>query len=159
MLLNYASYSPSAPVVRLQNIVDGDGRTNFIYYTANAFSTNLISQVVDGFGRTSSLLYDTTGHLTIEAEEAEPRAELRVGCRDPFEQMPPAHEQAKQRSSDRIGHRPCLMREERNRQCGPGQSKRKICAEGAQVASSRHTGTPRYDRGENGEQGRHCDRQ
>ena len=64
ILLNYANYSPNGPVVRLQNVVDGDGRTNFIYYTADAFSTNLISQVVDAFGRSSSLLYDANGHLT-----------------------------------------------------------------------------------------------
>ena len=66
MRLHYASYTPGAlPVIRLQNVVDGDGRTNLIFYTAtNGFSTNLISQVVDPFGRTNSLAYDSSGRLT-----------------------------------------------------------------------------------------------
>ena len=62
--LTYFGYDPGAPVVRLQYVIDGDGRTNFIYYTNNAYSTNLISQVVDPFGRTNSLAYDTNGCLT-----------------------------------------------------------------------------------------------
>jgi len=46
-------------------VIDGDGRTNFIYYTAtNSFSTNLISHVVDAFGRTNLFAYDNSGHLT-----------------------------------------------------------------------------------------------
>jgi RHS repeat-associated protein len=62
---NYAGYNPTNPVVRLQNIVDGDGRTNVVYYvTSNSFSTNLISQVVDPFGRTNTLQYDSYGELT-----------------------------------------------------------------------------------------------
>jgi RHS repeat-associated protein len=65
LTLNYYSYANTAPVIRLQNVVDGDGRTNLIYYNStNAYSTNLISQVVDAFGRTNSLAYDTNGHLT-----------------------------------------------------------------------------------------------
>ncbi len=64
-LFNYSGYASSAPVIRLQSVVDGDGRTNLLYYVStNAFSTNLISQVVDAFGRTNSLAYDSTGHLT-----------------------------------------------------------------------------------------------
>jgi len=62
---NYYTYSPSTPVVRLQNVVDGDGRTTLIYYNStNAYSTNLISSVVDAFGRSNSLAYDSSGHLT-----------------------------------------------------------------------------------------------
>jgi len=55
-LLDYSSYTPGdSPVVRLLDVVDGDGRTNIIYYaTNNAFSTNLIAQVVDPFSRTTS---------------------------------------------------------------------------------------------------------
>ena len=65
LTLNYYSYTNTAPVIRLQNVVDGDGRTNLIYYNStNAYSTNLISQVVDAFGRTNSLKYDAMGHLT-----------------------------------------------------------------------------------------------
>jgi RHS repeat-associated protein len=65
MSLHYAAYDPSAPVIRLQTVVDGDGLTNSIYYvSSNDFSTNLISQVVDPFGRTNSLAYDSRGHLT-----------------------------------------------------------------------------------------------
>lgn len=61
----YSSYNPTNPVVRLQNVVDGDGRTNWIYYvTNNGFSTNFISQVVDAFGRTNFLAYDDKGYLT-----------------------------------------------------------------------------------------------
>ncbi|MBI3851947.1 MAG: RHS repeat-associated core domain-containing protein [Verrucomicrobia bacterium] len=64
--LNYYSYTPGGdPVIRLQNVVDGDGRTNSIYYVStNSYSTNLISQVVDAFGRTNSYAYDTNGFLT-----------------------------------------------------------------------------------------------
>ena len=62
--LNYNSYSPSSPVIRLQNVVDGDGRTNTISYTSNSYSTNLISQITDPFGRSTSLAYDSNGHLT-----------------------------------------------------------------------------------------------
>lgn len=62
---NYYGYANSAPVIRLKNIVDGDGLTNTVYYaTNNAYSTNLISQVIDPFGRTASLGYNTNGDLT-----------------------------------------------------------------------------------------------
>ena len=62
---NYYAYTPAdLPVIRLQNVVDGDGRTNLIYYGTNIIGTNLISQVVDPFGRTNSLAYDATGNLT-----------------------------------------------------------------------------------------------
>jgi YD repeat-containing protein len=68
-ILNYYAYTPRQSdlpySVRLQSVVDGDGRTNFIYYaTNNAFSTNLISSVVDPFGRMSFLSYDAVGNLT-----------------------------------------------------------------------------------------------
>jgi len=63
--LQYAAYTNASPVVRLTQVVDGDGRTNFIYYSStNVYSTNLISKVVDAFGRTNSLFYDTNGHLS-----------------------------------------------------------------------------------------------
>jgi RHS repeat-associated protein len=64
--LNYYSYNPTnVLIVRLKSVIDGDGRTNTIYYNAtNAYSTNLISQVVDAFGRTNSLAYDSSGRLT-----------------------------------------------------------------------------------------------
>ena len=64
--LNYYSNAPSSsPVVCLQSVIDGDGRTNLIYYVAaNSYSTNLIGQVVDPFGRTNFLAYDSSGHLT-----------------------------------------------------------------------------------------------
>ena len=46
-------------------MIDGDGRTNTIYYaTNNPYSTNLISQVTDPFGRSVSLAYDNLGRLT-----------------------------------------------------------------------------------------------
>ena len=65
--LDYESYTPgAAPVIRLKYVVDGDLRTNTIFYVTNvsAFSTNLISRVVDAFGRTNSLAYDSLGRLT-----------------------------------------------------------------------------------------------
>ncbi|HVU27304.1 MAG TPA: hypothetical protein VHG71_06155, partial [Verrucomicrobiae bacterium] len=65
LTLNYFSYTPSAPVVRLKNVVDGDGRTNTITYaTNNAYSTNLITKVTDPFGRSTTLSYNTNGDLT-----------------------------------------------------------------------------------------------
>jgi RHS repeat-associated protein len=61
----YFPYSPASPVVRLQFVVDGDGRTNSLYYVAsNAYSTNLINQIVDAFGRTNSYAYDSNGYVT-----------------------------------------------------------------------------------------------
>jgi YD repeat-containing protein len=63
--LYYASYAPSAPVIRLLSVVDGDGLTNSISYSTNtAYSTNLIRQVTDPFGRTATMVYDNGGHLT-----------------------------------------------------------------------------------------------
>lgn len=63
---NYANYTSTAgPDIRLQSVVDGDGRTNWIYYTsAPGIGLNLISQVVDAFGRTNSLAYNSNGDLT-----------------------------------------------------------------------------------------------
>jgi RHS repeat-associated protein len=63
--LNYFAYTPgAAPVIRLQSVVDGDGRTNLVYYNStNAYSTNLISQVTDAFGRSTYLAYNTNGDL------------------------------------------------------------------------------------------------
>src|SRR5205823_6117802 len=59
------SLNPTNLVVRLKDVVDGDGRTNNItYVTSNAYSTNLISQVTDGFNRTASFSYDGSGHLS-----------------------------------------------------------------------------------------------
>jgi RHS repeat-associated protein len=65
LTFNYFSYNPSNPVVRLQNVIDGDGRTNRINYVAsNARSTNLISQIIDPFFRTNFFAYDSNGRLT-----------------------------------------------------------------------------------------------
>jgi hypothetical protein len=72
--------------------------------------------------------------------------------------MPMAHEQAKQRSDDGIGHQPRLMREEHDQQCGQGHCEPDIRGESAQVAAYRDPGTPRHDRGKNGEQCRQGDR-
>ena len=58
------SLNPTNLVVRLQDVVDGDGRTNYItYVSSNAYSTNLISQVTDGFNRSATFSYDSSGHL------------------------------------------------------------------------------------------------
>jgi hypothetical protein len=63
--LIYSSYSPYFPVIQLQTVVDGDGRTNSIFYsTTNVYSTNLISHVTDAFGRTALLSYNINGDLT-----------------------------------------------------------------------------------------------
>ena len=62
--LIYTNYNAAYPVIQLQYVIDGDGRTNTIYYTSNAFSANLISQIVDPFHRTNSFAYDSGGHLT-----------------------------------------------------------------------------------------------
>jgi RHS repeat-associated protein len=63
--LDYYPYNSISHMVQLKDIVDGDGRTNLIYYVSgNSFSPNLIGQVVDPFGRTNSLADDTNGHLT-----------------------------------------------------------------------------------------------
>jgi RHS repeat-associated protein len=64
-LLYYSPYDPTRAVIRLQYVVDGDGRTNLVYYNAtNPYSTNLISSIVDPFGRSCSLAYDNAGRLT-----------------------------------------------------------------------------------------------
>ena len=66
MTFNYAPCSPSdKAVIRLLQVIDGDGKTNTIsYVTSNSYSTNLISQVVDPYGRTNFLSYDASGNLT-----------------------------------------------------------------------------------------------
>lgn len=62
---NYSNYTNTSPVIRLQSVIDGDGRTTLIYYNStNSYSTNLISQVADPLGRKSLLAYDDNGHLT-----------------------------------------------------------------------------------------------
>ena len=63
--LTYYNYNPANPVIQLQYVIDGDGRTNRIYYNStNAYSTNLISQITDPFSRSVFLAYDNLGHLT-----------------------------------------------------------------------------------------------
>jgi RHS repeat-associated protein len=64
--LDYYDYLPgNNPVIRLKCVVDGDNRTNWVYYVpSNGFSTNLISYIVDPFGHTNSFAYDDSGHLT-----------------------------------------------------------------------------------------------
>ena len=65
LTLNYFAYSPANPVIRLQSVVDGDGRTNLVYYNnTNSYSTNLISQVTDAFGRNAYFAYNENGDLT-----------------------------------------------------------------------------------------------
>lgn len=63
---NYESYTPETnSVIRLKEVIDGDGRTNTItYVTNNAFSTNLIARVTDPFGRFAEMQYDHLGRLT-----------------------------------------------------------------------------------------------
>jgi RHS repeat-associated protein len=63
---NYTSLTSSGiPTVRLQSVVDGDGRTTHLYYNStNSYSTNLISAVADPFGRTNYLAYNMVGNLT-----------------------------------------------------------------------------------------------
>lgn len=81
--LYYSGYNPSSPVVRLQSIVDGDGRTNSILYvSSNAYSTNLISQVTDPFGRMTTLRYDGSGHLTNIVDVAGNTNSLLYGAND-----------------------------------------------------------------------------
>jgi YD repeat-containing protein len=69
---NYFNYIPSfAPVIRLQSVVDADGRTNIIGYTASEpFSSNLITQVTDPFNRTSFLSYNPMGDLVTITDTA-----------------------------------------------------------------------------------------
>jgi YD repeat-containing protein len=63
--LTYYEYNAIYPIIKLQYVIDGDGRTTTNYYaTNNAFSTNLISQITDPFGRSVFLGYDSSGHLT-----------------------------------------------------------------------------------------------
>jgi hypothetical protein len=66
MTFNYSvNTNAVSPVVRLQTVVDGDGKTNTVYYvSANSYSTNLISYVVDPFSRTNFYGYDSSGHCT-----------------------------------------------------------------------------------------------
>jgi RHS repeat-associated protein len=63
--LNYSNYNNSAVVINLKSIIDGDGRTNLIYYTTNnPYSSCLISRVVDPFGRSAYFYYNTNCDLT-----------------------------------------------------------------------------------------------
>ena len=57
--------SNNLPTIRLLYVVDGDNRTNTIYYAVtNANWPNLVSHVVDAFGRTNSYGYDVDGRMT-----------------------------------------------------------------------------------------------
>jgi len=72
--LNFEAYTPGpTPVIRLREVVDGDGRaTTITYWTnANSFSANLIGRVTDPFGRTTTLSYDSSGRLTNIADVAD----------------------------------------------------------------------------------------
>lgn len=61
----YQPYDPVAPIVRLQSIIDADGRETIVQYSLdNLYSTNLITQVSDPFGRSCRLAYDWQGRLT-----------------------------------------------------------------------------------------------
>ena len=63
--LDYYGLIAASQVVRLKDVVDGDGLTNWIsYVSSNPYSTNLISQVTDPYGRTTTLSYLTNGLLT-----------------------------------------------------------------------------------------------
>ncbi len=72
LTFNYYNYNPGpAAVIRLQSVVDADGRTNLIgYNTTASFSSNLITQVTDPFNRTSFLTYSTGGDLIAIADVA-----------------------------------------------------------------------------------------
>ncbi len=61
----YSGYpSGTSAVIRLQYVIDADGRTNTVYYaTNNSYSANLISQVLDPYGRAASFVYDNYGRL------------------------------------------------------------------------------------------------
>ena len=63
----YADYDyskvPNDMAIRLDHIVDADGRVTHIYYSTNNANTNLISSVVDPFSRTNLYTYTTAGEL------------------------------------------------------------------------------------------------
>jgi YD repeat-containing protein len=72
LTFNYYNYNPGpGPVIRLQSVVDADGRTNVIGYIASGlFSSNLITEVTDPFNRTSFLTYSTSGDLIAISDTA-----------------------------------------------------------------------------------------
>ena len=85
LALNYSPYTPAnypaQMVVHLQSVVDGDGRTNLLYYN-NPSNPNLISSVVDAFGRTAFLLYNGSGDLTNITDGAGNSSSLNYGTND-----------------------------------------------------------------------------
>ena len=90
-----------------------------------------------------------SAHAAIGAAEIKSRAEVRLSCGDPLEQVPPTHEQTKQRSTDRVDHQPCLMRQKGYQEGGQGRSKPDILAQRAQMAACVDAGAARHDRREN----------
>ena len=64
LAFHYQNEGTTLTVARLSYLIDGDGRTNFLFYTNTTFSVNLVESVIDGFGRTNHFSYDTNGFLT-----------------------------------------------------------------------------------------------
>ena len=59
------NYDPGAPVIRLTQVLDGDGHANTIVYATNhPYSTNLIAKITSPFGAEMKLDYDDDGYLT-----------------------------------------------------------------------------------------------
>jgi len=56
-------YGEGTGYVRLLRVIDGDGRTNTLYYTNTSYP-QLVTSVVDPFGNTARFQYDSNGNLT-----------------------------------------------------------------------------------------------
>ena len=97
-------------------------------------------------------------HAPIGAAEVEPRAEVRLGCSDPLQQIAPCHEQTNQCSADGIDHQPRLVCKQDNQQGKLRSCKRGILAQRTQVAAGVDAGAARHDRCEHRQQGRQGDR-
>ena len=63
-------YDSTNDVHRLKYVVDGDSRTNCLYYT-NALFPAQITSITDPFGRTTDLFYDTNGMLSSISDVAQ----------------------------------------------------------------------------------------
>ena len=80
---------------------------------------------------------DPTGHPAIVAGEIEPLAQLGLGGRRPFEQMPSADQQAVQRTAGRIEHQRRLMGEEDDQQSRLRQRQTQVLTDGADMTAER----------------------
>src|SRR5438477_13166644 len=71
---------------------------------------------------------NASGHSAVEAAKIEMSRQLGLRGSRPLKHQPVTHEQTVQCSYDRVGHQPCLMREQGDEHCDLRTGSREILA-------------------------------